>query len=68
MRWGSLRCECGLGAHTAELPGGLGPRLSWGHMVGRGLPGAAAPGGLMDVQLTCLWLCWQLSWNRKLVL
>lgn len=37
-------------------------------MVEKGLPRAAAPGGLMDVQLTCLWLCWQLSWNRKLVL
>lgn len=35
---------------------------------GREAPLAAPPGELMDTQSTCLWLCWQLNWNRKLAL
>lgn len=64
---GALGCGCGLGVHAAELPGGWA-HTGWGHMV-EGTPQATTPGGLMDVQmLTCLVICWQLSWNRKLVL
>lgn len=38
---------------------------------GRGWQGGSpscCPGEVMDMQLTCLRLCWQLNWNRKLVL
>lgn len=71
MRCGSLGCGHGREAHTAEPPGLARPPHTKARPTRELEPHgreATSAGGLMDVQLTCLWLYWQLSWNRKLVL
>lgn len=49
----------------ANMRGVLGMGLAQTPTQRLGYGGAAE---LMDMQLTCLRLCWQLNWNRKLAL